>query len=197
MQQASEPLLIRGYFSQKTHPLLEPLVPRLKDLLEEYQVRGGERVRVEFIDPRSDPALETEAADKYGIRPVPFRMASRYEAGIVNSYFDLLIAYGDQHETLSFDDLIEVKADTGGAEPEVLLKNPEYAITAAIRKVLQGYRAGGDVFDDLAAPVVFNAYVSPAAKLPPELASLRTTLETSLQDLVKNKRTKIGKTLRI
>jgi len=183
LRQAAEPLLIRGYFSQKSHPLLEPLVPQLKDLLEEYQVAGGEKVRVEFVDPRSDQSIEEEAADKYGIRPVPFRMASRYETGVVNSYFDLLIAYGDQHETLSFDDLIEVKASAAGAQPEVLLRNPEYAVTRAIRKVLNGYRGGSDVFAQLPAPVEFKAYVSPPEKLPAELAELRASLENTLESL--------------
>jgi ABC-type uncharacterized transport system. len=43
LAQLREPLLIRGYFSAKTHPLLAPLVPRLKDLLEEYVVAAGGR----------------------------------------------------------------------------------------------------------------------------------------------------------
>lgn len=51
----SEPLLIRGYFSAKTHPLLAPLVPRIKDLLEEYAVAAGGRARVEFHRPHARP----------------------------------------------------------------------------------------------------------------------------------------------
>jgi ABC-2 type transport system permease protein len=130
VQQMQEPLLIRGYFSAKSHPLLEPLVPQIKDILKEYKVAGGDNINVEFVDPHTDQALEQEAAEKYSIRPVPFRMASRYEAGVVNSYFNLVVAYGDQYESLSFDDLIDVKAQAEG-EMEVLLKNPEYAITRA------------------------------------------------------------------
>ncbi|MEZ5479232.1 MAG: Gldg family protein [Thiolinea sp.] len=182
LSQLQEPLLIRGYFSSKSHPLLEPLTPQIKDLLKEYQIAGGDRVKVEFIDPHSDQALEEEAADKYGIRPVPFRMASRYETGVVNSYFDLVVAYGDQYEALSYPDLIEVKAGNGG-EPEVLLNNPEYAITRAIRKVANAYQAGGNVFAGLQKPVTFHAYVSEAAKLPQELAGLRTDLEAVLKEL--------------
>ena len=68
LRQAAEPLLIRGYFSRKSHPLLEPLVPQLKDLLEEYGAIGGAGVRVEFVDPHSDQAIEEEAAEQYGIR---------------------------------------------------------------------------------------------------------------------------------
>ncbi|MEZ5535596.1 MAG: Gldg family protein [Thiolinea sp.] len=182
MSQLQEPLLIRGYFSAKSHPLLEPLTPQIKDILKEYQVAGGDKVRVEFIDPHTDQALETEAADKYGIRPMPFRMASRYQSGVVNSYFDLVVAYGDQYETLSYDDLIEVKAD-GGGEPEVLLKNPEYAITRSIRKIASAYQAGGNVFSNLDKPLTFHGYISEPGKLPPELATLRSDLETTLQAL--------------
>ncbi len=103
-----EPLLIRGYFSAKTHPLLEPLVPQLRDLLEEYAVAAGGKARVEFVDPEKDQAVEEEAASKYGIKPVPFQTASRFQSSVVNSYFNLLISYGDQFQTLSYNDLIEV-----------------------------------------------------------------------------------------
>ena len=184
LHRLQEPLLIRGYFSAKTHPLLEPLVPQIKDLLKEYKVAGGNKVTVEFIDPHTDQALEQEAAEKYGIRPVPFRMASRYQSGVVNSYFDLVIAYGDQYETLSYDDLIEVKAN-GEDEPEVLLKNPEYAITQAIHKVSNAYQAGGNIFSHLQKPITFHAYISDAKKLPKTLAKLKGALQKILDDMQK------------
>ncbi|MDF3128541.1 Gldg family protein [Kiritimatiellaeota bacterium B1221] len=182
--QAKEPLLIRGYFSQKSHPLLEPLVPQLRDLLEEYQVAGGSKLQVEFVDPQHDREIEAEAAEKYGIRPVPFRMASRYESGVVNSYFDLLVSYGGEYEVLSFDDLIEVKMSNRG-NPEVRLNNPEYAVTRAIRKVIGSYRAGGDVYRDLPEAVRFKAYVSPAEKLPEAFAEFREVLEETLENETK------------
>jgi len=182
MQQLQEPLLIRGYFSAKSHPLLEPLVPQIKDLLKEYQVAGGDKVRVEFVDPHTDPTAEKEAAEKYGIRPVPFRMASRYQSGVVNSYFDLVIAYGDQYETLSFNDLIEVKSQ-GTGMPEVLLKNPEYAITRALRKVASAYQSGGNAFANLKKPLTFSGYISTDAQLPTSLVELRKTLEKMLDEL--------------
>jgi len=182
LQQLEEPLLIRGYFSAKSHPLLEPLVPQIKDLLKEYQVAGGDTVRVEFVDPHTDQAAAEEAVEKYGIRPVPFRMASRYQTGVVNSYFDLLIAYGDQYETLSFEDLIEIKVMDAG-EPEVLLKNPEYAITRALRKVAGAYQAGGNIFSNLQKPLTFYGYISADSKLPKILIDLRKQLEETLTEL--------------
>ena len=190
VQNLQEPLLIRGYFSAKSHPLLEPLVPQIKDILKEYQVAGGDKVNVEFVDPHTDQALEQEAAEKYGIRPVPFRMASRYQSGVVNSYFNLVVAYGDQYETLSFEDLIEVKGD-GEDEPEVLLKNPEYAITRAVHKVANAYQAGGNAFTHLQKPISFHAYISEDSKLPDALAALSKSLRSTLEDLQKESKGKL------
>ncbi len=129
MAQLQEPLLIRGYFSAKTHPLLAPLVPRLRDLLKEYAVAGEGRVRVEFIDPAEEPELEQEAGQKYGIRPVPFQFASKYQSSVVNSYFNVLIQYGDEFETLGFRDLIEIKS-RGESDLNVDLRNPSMTLPA-------------------------------------------------------------------
>ncbi len=182
LSRLQEPLLIRGYFSAQTHPLLAPLVPQIKDLLEEYAVAGDGRVTVEFVDPHQDQALEEEAASRYGIRPVPFQMASKYQASVVNSYFDILVSYGDQYETLGYRDLIEVKG-RGEGDLDVILKNPEYAITRAIRKVMNAWRAGGSPFDNLARPVTFHGYLSPAGRLPEQLATLRGDLEALLDEM--------------
>ncbi|OQX45848.1 MAG: ABC transporter permease, partial [Candidatus Sedimenticola endophacoides] len=179
-----EPLLIRGYFSAKTHPLLAPLVPRIKDLLDEYAVASGGHARVEFVDPTRDREAEEEAASRYGIKPVPFQTADRYQAAVVSAYFDLVIAYGDQYETLGYRDLIEVKA-RGERDLDVVLKNPEYAITRAIRKVAGSYRAGGNPFEALQQPVVFKGYMSHDEQLPETLRELRGDLKGLLDDLEK------------
>ncbi len=183
LKQVKEPLLIRGYFSEQTHPLLAPLVPRLKDLLEEYAVAGGDAVHVEFVDPLEHPDLEREAGQKYGIKPVPFQTASKYQSAVTNSYFDLLIKYGDQYETLGFNDLIEIK--TGGNDVIVELENPEYDITRAIRKTLYNYQSGGDVFAGIDGDVFFHGYFSADAKLPEVLVTLRADLQGILEDLEK------------
>lgn len=180
----SEPLQIRGYFSAKTHPLLAPLVPQIKDLLEEYAVAAGGRAQVEFIDPTRDRQAEEEAAARYGVRPVPFQTADRYQAAVVSSYFDIVVAYGDQHEKLGFRDLIEVKA-RGERDIDVVLKNPEYAITRAIRKVAGAWAAGGNPFENLTRPVAFKGYVSPDARLPEALRTLRADLQGLLDDYAK------------
>jgi ABC-2 type transport system permease protein len=184
LRKLREPLLIRGYFSARTHPLLAPLVPQLQDVLREYAVAGGDRVRVQFIDPQGDKAAEEEAASRFGVRPVPFQTADRYQAAVVSSYFDVVVAYGDRHEALGFRDLVEVKV-RGPGELDVVLKDPEYLLTGAIRKAVTGYRGGGSPLEALDAPVAFKGFVSRPERLPASLRAFRADLDAVLAELIK------------
>jgi ABC-2 type transport system permease protein len=177
-----EPLLIRAYFSARTHPLIAPLVPQLQDLLREYEIAGEGRVRVEFIDPAQNPELEQEANEKYGIVAAPFKVADRYQASLVNSYFNLLVRYGDEFETLNFNDLLEVRALGNGA-PEVALRNPEYDITRAIKDVLYRYRLGGALFEGIDKPVELIAYVSDETLLPEKLLAYKEAIAPHLREV--------------
>lgn len=184
LSQLREPLLIRGYFSAQTHPELAPLVPQIRDLLKEYEVAGQGLVRVEFVDPIEEPELEREAGEKYGIKPVAFQTTSKYQASVVNSYFDVLVRYGDQYEKLGFRDLIEVKARPDG-ELDVRLRNPEYDLTRTIKKALYAYQAGGDLFAGLRQPVVLKGFVSDPSRLPQPLDSLAGDLKTLGEELAR------------
>ena len=179
LRQLQEPLLIRGYFSAKTHPLLSPLVPQLRDLIKEYEVAGKGRVHVEFVDPANSPELELEANERYGIVANPFQVADRYQSALVNSYFNILVRYGSEHETLGFSDLIEVRTATN-SRAEVMLRNPEYDITRAIKDVLSNYRMGGDLFEGLDEPVEFIGYVSGDALLPDQLLAYKDSIKSQL-----------------
>jgi ABC-2 type transport system permease protein len=184
LAQLQEPLLIRGYFSAKTHPLLSPLVPQLQDLIREYAVAGRGKVRVEFVDPMTNPEMEQEANKKYGIEPVPFQVADRYQSSLVNSYFNVLIKYGDEFQVLGFRDLIEVKSQ-GQGDLDVQLRNPEYDITRALKKVLVAYQSGGNLFDTVKGKLNFTAYVSADDKLPKKLVDYKASIQKSLDDYVK------------
>lgn len=175
-----EPLLIRGYFSAKTHPLLSPLVPQLRDLIKEYEVAGDGRVRVEFVDPQQNPELEDEANTKYSIKPVPFQVSDKYQASLVNSYFNVLVSYGDQFEVLGFRDLIEVK-EKAEMDIDVKLRNPEYDITKAVKKVLTSFQSSGELFTSISHPITFTGYISDKAVLPEELQILRGAMDDVLK----------------
>lgn len=183
LEQLQEPLLIRGYFSAKTHPLLAPLVPQLRDLAQEYAVAGKGRVHVEFIDPANNPAQEQEANEHFGIHATPFQIADRYQSTLVNSYFNILVQYGNEHQTLGFKDLIEVRT-TANAAAEILLRNPEYDITRAIKNVLHNYQMGGSLFERIDQPVELIAYVSADEQLPETLLVYKKSIRAQLEKIV-------------
>ncbi|WP_331346458.1 Gldg family protein [Cellvibrio sp. UBA7661] len=176
LKQLQEPLLIRGYFSNKTHPLLAPLVPQIRDLIKEYEIESQGKVRVEFIDPVMNPELEQEANQKYAIQPVPFQVSDRYQASVVNSYFNVLVQYGNEYQVLGFRDLIEVKA-SNESDLDVKLRNPEHDLTRAIKKVLHSYQSGGNLFDTVKGDLVFNVYVSADDALPQQLQAFKRAVE--------------------
>ncbi len=191
LEQLQEPLLIRGYFSQKTHPLLAPLVPQIQDLLAEYEVMAGGKVRVEFIDPQQHPELEEEANSKFGIQPMPFQVADRYQASIVSSYFNILVQYGDEHQVLGFRDLIEVNA-RAESDVDVLLRNPEHDVTRAIKTVLQNYQSAGDLFATVKQSLRFTGYVSADNKLPEKLLTFKQTIQQQLEKISDNSSGKLS-----
>ncbi len=169
-----EPLLVRGYFSERTHPLLAPLVPRIRDLLREYEVAARDGMKLEIIDPAEHPELEAEANQLYGIRPSPFQVSGRYEQALINSYFDILIRYGDQHVVLGFPDLIEVQSS--GGTVDVRLRNLEYDLTSAIRRVVYGFQSVEAVLAALEDPAELTVYVTPET-LPEWLLEAPATIE--------------------
>jgi len=175
-----EPLLMRGYFSEKTHPLLAPLVPTIRDMMREYEIASGGKVNVEIVDPRENEDLEAEANQIYGISPTPFRIAGRYESSVISSYFDILIRYGDQSTTLGFQDLIEVQS--AGNEVEVGLRNLEYDLTRSIKKVVYGFQSLDAVFASMEEPVKLTAFVTPQT-LPESLAEVPQLIEKVAQDI--------------
>lgn len=182
----TEPLLIRAYLSERTHPLLAPLAPAIGDLIEEYRVAGRGTVTAEVVDPGIDPVAEEEAAQLYNIRPTPFQVEDRFEQGIVNSYFDVLVSYGDQHEVLGFRDLVRIDRGRDGAT-EVRLRNFEYDLTRAIKKASSGFRGINSLFDVLRAaargnPVELPLYVTPDT-LPPDLAEPRAVVAEAAREL--------------
>ncbi len=165
--------------------MLNALVPRMQDLLEEYRIAGEGRVRLEIVDPQKSPELEQEAVEKYGIEPTAFQTADRYQASLVSSYFDLLVQYGDQFQTLNYADLIEIKT-LGETDLEVRLRNPEYDLTAAIRKVLFAQRTHENLFDSIPGKIRFRAFLSDDSVLPEKLVTLKKDLETQLETLREN-----------
>ncbi|MYD09972.1 MAG: ABC transporter permease subunit [Chloroflexi bacterium] len=168
-----EPLLIRGYFSEDSHPALAPLVPRIKDTLREYQLAADGRLQLEFVDPLTNPEMEREANQIHGIRPSPLQVTDRGGVSLVNVYFDLLIAYGDQTASLNFSELIDIVDTPLGAE--VRLRNLEYDLTSAIQRVVYGFQSLDAILAALEQPAQLTLYLS-SATLPEWMAEVSQTM---------------------
>lgn len=181
LRSLEEPLLIRGYFSNKTHPLLAPMVPRIRDMIEEYGKLSGGKVVTEYVDPREDAELEKEANQNYGIKSFPFKIADRLDQAVVNSYFSILVKYGDQYEVLNFGDLIEVQAN-GMNDIEVKLRNLEYDLTRTVKKVAFGFQGSDAIFAKLSEPAELYVYVTPAT-LPENFKKAPETIKKVMDEL--------------
>ncbi|MCJ7625841.1 MAG: Gldg family protein [Anaerolineaceae bacterium] len=176
----NEPLLMRAYLSEKTHPLLAPLGPRLSDMLREYAIASRGRITVEILDPLTDPEVEAEANQSYGIRPSPFQITGRHEESVINSYFDILIRYGDQSIILNYGDLIEVSQSARGVD--VHFRNLEYDLTRSIKKVLYGFQSVDAVLGALDQPVNLTLFVT-LSTLPEELFGNVDIIETVAREI--------------
>jgi ABC-2 type transport system permease protein len=176
-----EDLTIYGYFSKRTHPKLAPLVPELTDLLDEYRAVSRGRVQVEILDPGESEEIEDEAADRYGVRSTPFRLASKYESAIVNAYFAVVIKYGDQYVRYGFEDLIRIDATPDG-DIDVRLRNPEYDLTRAIKKVVYGFRSTNELFERVGETVTLTTIWTPDA-LPELFAETPAAVRKAVEEL--------------
>ena len=181
LRSLQEPLQINAYLSERTHPLLAPLIPRLRDMLHEYQIASDGRVQVRVVDPADDPEAEAEANQVYGIQPTPFQVEGRYEASIVNSYFSVLIRYGDQSTVLNFSDLIEVEPRRDRSV-DVRFRNLEYDLTSAIKKTVYGFQSVDTVLAALEQPAELSVYVTPET-LPEWLAEAPATIDKVAREI--------------
>jgi ABC-2 type transport system permease protein len=178
----SEPMLIRAYFSAKTHPLLDPLIPRVRDLLREYEAASNGKITLEVVDPITNQTLEEEANQVYGIRSRPLQVGDRTGTAVVNAYTSILIRYGDQNTVLNILEMIEV-TEVGG-EIQVSFKNLEYDLTSAIQKVSYGFQSIDAVLSGLPQPAKLTLYYTPST-LPESLKPVPATIDTVTADLVK------------
>jgi ABC-2 type transport system permease protein len=175
-----EQLVILGLFSERTHPLLAPLIPQIRDQLAEIQLAGGDKVKVVIEDPNEDPDLEQEVGEAYGVRPVPFGVSDRHSQSVVNSYFHLVVKYGDQYQVLDFSDLIDVSQNEDSVD--VRLKNFEYDLTKTIRKVSQEFTSVDALLAKLPPGSSLTVYASPGT-LPEGFQATATSLRKISSDL--------------
>lgn len=181
LENLNEPLLVTGYISEKTYPGLEPLIPVLRDTLEEYSVAADGNLKLEFVDPIQDPELEEQATQTYGIQPVSLPVEDRSGVQIVNTYAQILIRYGDQNTVLNMLEMVDWTLGADG-NYEGTFRNLEYDLTSNIRKVVSGFQSVDAVLESLDEPATLTLYYTPDT-LPEEWAEAPATIEKVANDL--------------
>ncbi len=182
----SDRVIVHAYLSKDTHPKLAPLIPKIADLLEEYRIHGHGQVVLDIVDPRDDEAAEKEAFERFGVKATPFRLLTKYESAVRSAYFDVVVQYGDRHLKLDWEQIVEVRATA--TDVEVDLKDLEYPLTAAIKKVSSDVPSMASLFARLQQPIEVFVFATKPARIPERLPQLREYLEKrtqAVQDVAK------------
>ena len=108
------------YMSEDLPQHLTGFRTRIDDVLSEYRAFGGDRIRISYVDPASDPETEREAR-QLGILPVQLQAVERDRAEIVNVYVGMAVRFEDRQEVIPIL-----------SAPDRL----EYDLTSAILKVM-------------------------------------------------------------
>lgn len=108
------------YMSNNLPQHLTGFRTRVEDILDEYRAFGGDRLRISFVDPTTDPETERKV-QMLGIPPVQLQALERDRAEIVNAYLGMSVMFEDKQEIIP-----------------VLLSEArlEYELTSAILKVM-------------------------------------------------------------
>ncbi len=184
-----ERLTIRGYFSEHTHPLLAPLIPQIRDMLDEYRLAGGDKVHVEMIDPTDSDDAKREAKERFAIDPTPLRFATQTENSVINAYFAIAVEYGDQHAVIKLDELISVR-QTGVGDVEITLKNLEYQLTKTIKKTISEFGNIDALFASMSGKAELTAYITEKT-LPDNLKEAPAKIQKVVDALIKQSNGKL------
>lgn len=169
LQEPEEPLEIFFYHTalDRLHEKLRPLVNPLADILKEFAAESDGHVTTRIVEwDTADKATQDRASDQFGVKPRPIPMQTSDESTVRNTYFSLVVAYGDQFQRFDQSDLYRVVQVGAGLDIRVELQNVEYLVAKAIFKVIRGFQSIGAALatNDLQARI--ELYFSPTESLP-------------------------------
>ncbi|MFA6551585.1 MAG: GldG family protein [Patescibacteria group bacterium] len=110
---------VKAYFSENLPTQYLNVKQEVEDALAEYQSYAGNKLRVEFIDPKGDEELQRRL-QMLGIPQLQFNVLENDKYQVLNGYLAIVVSYGDKQQA------IPVINDT---------RNLEYQLTGAIKKV--------------------------------------------------------------
>jgi len=100
MENLKDRLTVKAYFTEDLPPPFNSHLRYVKDILDEYRVHAGGKMRVDIIDPTGDEVLEKEA-QQFGIQKVGHRVIDRDQSEVKLGYRGLAFTYGAKTEAIS------------------------------------------------------------------------------------------------
>jgi gliding motility-associated transport system permease protein/gliding motility-associatede transport system auxiliary component len=181
---------IVALFSTDTHKLLKPLIPKIRDILEDYVSESDGRVVVQFSSPSSDKAVE-HIFEEYGIKPMPVPLKTKYKEEVKSIYFNMIIKYGDQHIKYALQEMVNISEE--GNQLHIALKDMESLLTRGIKKAIHSFATIDSALANISGEVEVIYHKLPKALLkniPPEKIKDLETAEKKLRSKVKKFTTK-------
>jgi len=115
----SDVVTVRVYFSFNMPPALLNLRRSVEDVLKEFKSAGGKHLRIEYIDPVTNPG-DMQRAHLQGIAPVEVNVIEHDRRELMKVYLGITIMHGDRLQVLP---VVQTSA------------NLEYRLAQAILKV--------------------------------------------------------------
>ena len=90
---------IHVYFSRELPPYFATLDRQVKDFLDEYHAHAGDKVRIDYIDPAKDPALEA-SMQRMGIPKLQLSRMQQERAEVMTAYLGIAVQFQDKTEVI-------------------------------------------------------------------------------------------------
>lgn len=172
LQEPEEPLEIFFYHTalDRLHEKLRPLVGPLSDVLREFEAASNGKITTRIVEwDSADKATQDRAKDRFGVKASPLQMQTSDEETVRDTYFSIVVAYGDQHQRFDHGELYLVVPTGAGLDIDVKLQNVEYLVAKAIYKVVRGFQSIGAALATNDQTARIELYFSPAEAMPKHL----------------------------
>ncbi|HYC78429.1 MAG TPA: Gldg family protein [Planctomycetota bacterium] len=170
LTEPEEPIELFFYFTavDKLHEKLRPVAGLMQDKMKEIAAASGGKVAARLVEwDRADKATQDRALNEFGVKPLAIPMQTAEESTVRNTYFALVVAYGDRFERYEGGQLWRVVPL--GQDVSVELENVEYLVAKSVNKVVRGFHSVGAALAGANLDAKLEFYFSPVADLPEHL----------------------------
>jgi ABC-2 type transport system permease protein len=170
LQEPEEPLEVFFYYTavDKLHEKLRPVAFLVADKLQEMGAASNGKVVVRLVEwEKAEKEVTDRATNEFGVKPLQLQVQTADEAAVRNTYFAVVVAYGDQHERFEGRQLWRITAL--GTDIVVEPENVEYLLAKSINKVVRGFNSVGAALASKNLEANVSFYFSPEAELPDNL----------------------------